>query len=139
MAAEPTSLPEWAQELSVPRGQEAERTMRPRTPAIRFANAMAEFQEEANAAFAEAQEFIACDHDNGLLLGDLIREHRNILGLSLEQLGQKAGCTKSHIWEIEDGRARNPTVKMVAGLAAALGLSTMLVFRAALRTADRQP
>jgi DNA-binding XRE family transcriptional regulator len=109
--------------------------MKPRTPALRFEFAMETFQEEARKAFAEASNFEASKYDSGLELGELIRQHRKTLNMSLAQLAEKAGCTKSHVWEIEDGRSRNPTVKTMAGLSNALGLPLPLIFYAALRTA----
>ncbi len=108
--------------------------MKLRTPALRFSRALESFQEEARKAFAEAADFAASEYDSGLSLGALVRQHREALDLTLDKLGELAGCTKSHVWEIEDGRARNPTVKTVAGLAGALGLPLPLVFYAALKS-----
>lgn len=44
-------------------------------------------------------------------------------GLSLDEAGQRAGITKSHMWEFEQGRAVNPTLRMLLGLARAYGVS----------------
>jgi DNA-binding XRE family transcriptional regulator len=109
-------------------------SMKPRTPALRLELALMAFQEEARKAFAEASNFEASKYDSGLELGELIRQHRKALNMTLAQLAEKAGCTKSHTWEIENGRNHNPTVKTVAGLSNALGLPLPLVFYAALRT-----
>src|SRR5262245_50686129 len=49
-----------------------------------------------------------------------MREKR---GLSLEEAGERAGFTKSHMWEFEQGRASNPTIRMLLGLARAYGVS----------------
>jgi transcriptional regulator with XRE-family HTH domain len=49
-----------------------------------------------------------------------LREKR---GLSLQETGDRAGYTKSHIWEFEQGRAANPTIRMLLGLARAFGVS----------------
>ncbi len=43
--------------------------------------------------------------------------------MTLEEVAQAAGFTKSHVWEVEKGRSRNPTVRLVWGLANALGVS----------------
>lgn len=43
--------------------------------------------------------------------------------LSLEEAGKRAGFTKSHMWEFEQGRAANPTIRMLLGLARAYGVS----------------
>lgn len=49
-----------------------------------------------------------------------LREQR---GLSLQEAGDRAGFTKSHMWEFEQGRSRNPTIRMLLGLARAYGVS----------------
>lgn len=49
-----------------------------------------------------------------------LREER---GLSLQEAGDRAGFTKSHMWEFEQGRAVNPTIRMLLGLARAYGVS----------------
>jgi transcriptional regulator with XRE-family HTH domain len=43
-------------------------------------------------------------------------------GWSLDQVAKKVGCTKSHVWEIEQGRSRNPTIALVQGFASAFGV-----------------
>jgi len=50
-------------------------------------------------------------------------ERRQLLGLSLQDVADRAGMTKSHIWEIEAGNARNPTLGAMIGIAKALGVS----------------
>lgn len=59
-----------------------------------------------------------------------IRCRRRELGLSLDQVAARAGCTKSHVWELEKGRSRNPTIAMVLALSDALqcSLSSLLGF-----------
>lgn len=42
-------------------------------------------------------------------------------GMSLQDLADRAGITKSHLWDLEQGRSLNPTVKTIHGLAEALG------------------
>ena len=49
-----------------------------------------------------------------------LREKR---GLSLQEAGDRAGYTKSHMWDFEQGRAVNPTIRMLLGLARAYGVS----------------
>ena len=49
-----------------------------------------------------------------------LRERR---GLSLDEAGERAGFTKSHMWEFEQGRSSNPTIRMLLGLARAYGVS----------------
>lgn len=48
---------------------------------------------------------------------------RKSRGLSLDEAGERAGFTKSHMWEFEQGRAANPTIRMLLGLARAYGVS----------------
>lgn len=43
--------------------------------------------------------------------------------MSLQEVATAAGFTKSHVWELENGRSRNPTVRMVWSLARALAVS----------------
>lgn len=43
--------------------------------------------------------------------------------LSLQEVADRAGLSKSHIWELEQGRARNPTVDTAVRLARAFGVS----------------
>jgi transcriptional regulator with XRE-family HTH domain len=52
-----------------------------------------------------------------------IKKRRASLDLSLDDVAARAGCTKSHVWELENGRAVNPTIKMLLALAAALNTS----------------
>ena len=42
--------------------------------------------------------------------------------LSLDQVAARAGMSKSHVWKIEQGRIRNPTVATVRALARAFGV-----------------
>jgi transcriptional regulator with XRE-family HTH domain len=60
------------------------------------------------------------DRFDGVALGARVRLLRELRDLSLQQLADDAGCTKSHVWEIEQGKAVNPTCNMVWGLARAL-------------------
>lgn len=43
--------------------------------------------------------------------------------MSLQEVAQASGFTKSHVWELENGRSRNPTVRAVWSLARALAVS----------------
>lgn len=70
-------------------------------------------------------------------LGDFIRARREALGMTLEAVAKLAGCTKSHVWELEQGRARNPTVLMMYGLAQALQTPFPFMAKAALAAAQK--
>jgi len=52
-----------------------------------------------------------------------INELRAARGYSLDELGQRAGLAKAHVWELEHGRSANPTIATCAALARALGVS----------------
>lgn len=52
-----------------------------------------------------------------------MRDLRQDRGLSLQLLADRAGIAKSHAWEIEQGRSRNPTIATAVGIARALGVS----------------
>ena len=43
--------------------------------------------------------------------------------MTLDQVAAASGMTKSHVWELENGRSRNPTVRAVWGIASALGVT----------------
>lgn len=48
---------------------------------------------------------------------------RSNLGLSLQEVSDRAGLTKSWLWEIEHGRQKNPTINSAVALSRALGVS----------------
>jgi len=52
-----------------------------------------------------------------------MRLYRKQAKLSLQDVADAAGMTKSHIWEMEQGSSVNPTVRAVWSIAAALGTS----------------
>ena len=67
-------------------------------------------------------------------LGRVIRQRRDSLRMSLDDVARAAGCTKSHVWEMEQNRSRNPTVAMVYGLSQALSVPFATMASAALAT-----
>ena len=64
-------------------------------------------------------------------LASFVKERREGLGLSLNNLARRSGCTKSHIHGIENDRATNPSTLMICGLAAGLQISAVELFRIA--------
>lgn len=60
---------------------------------------------------------------DGPALGTRIKLLRELRSMSLQQVADAAGLTKSHVWEMERGKSVNPTVNAVWGLAAALSVS----------------
>jgi len=54
--------------------------------------------------------------------GRLLRGERERLGLTLEAVAERAGCTKGYLSQIETGRKGPPSGDVLRGLEAALGL-----------------
>ncbi len=50
-------------------------------------------------------------------------ELRGLRQLSLQQVADRSGLSKSHIWEIENGNSVNPTISSVVAISNALGVS----------------
>lgn len=65
------------------------------------------------------------------VLGDMVREAREDNGLSLSEAAKKIGVSKAYLWEIEDGRHKNPTISVAAGMRRVLGLSAKKIIDAA--------
>lgn len=59
----------------------------------------------------------------GTRLGDKIRELRKAKGLTLEQLGDATGSSKSYIWELENRSPPRPSIDKIAKIAAVLGVT----------------
>lgn len=68
---------------------------------------------------SEAQ---SCGPDLGLF-ADRLRETRELRRMTLQDVADASGFAKSHVWEIESGKSRNPTVRAVWSLARALCVS----------------
>jgi len=49
-------------------------------------------------------------------MGAYIKSRRGDLGLSLDALAERTDISKTHVWEIEKGRAKNPTLWVVLAL-----------------------
>ena len=56
-------------------------------------------------------------------ISTFVKSRRRELGLSLDEVASAANTSKSHVWEIEQGRAKNPTVNMALALCNALQCS----------------
>jgi transcriptional regulator with XRE-family HTH domain len=57
-----------------------------------------------------------------MALGDKIKELRTRKNLSLQELADRVQASKAHIWELETGRARNPTLELITKLAGCFGV-----------------
>lgn len=73
---------------------------------------------------------------NVLTLGEELQMARANAKMTLQEVSNVSGFTKSHVWEVEKGRARNPTIGMVSGLSKALGVPFLRLAQAALNTAE---
>ena len=62
----------------------------------------------------------------------IIHERRVALRLSLSEAAKVTGLSKPHIWQMEQGRAQNPSVSTIGLLADGYRLSTASLFKAAL-------
>lgn len=89
-------------------------------PGARIAKALLEFRAEAMQALADAAMQIS--ETSRLSMKTIISKEREKQSLSLQEVADRAGITKSHMWEIEQGRSVNPTVRTVYGLSKALGV-----------------
>ena len=67
----------------------------------------------------------------------MIVAERAHLGMSLQEVADRAGITKSHMWELEQGRSVNPTIATVNGLAKALGIPFVELAAGALNDTQR--
>lgn len=85
---------------------------------------------------AAMREEIGALPSNILTLGEELKAARDASRMSLQEVADASGFTKSHVWEVEQGRARNPTIGLVSGLAKALGVPFHRLAQAALNTAE---
>jgi transcriptional regulator with XRE-family HTH domain len=56
-------------------------------------------------------------------LGAKLKTLRLKKGFSLQDLADAVGASKAHIWDLETGRAKNPTVELLMKLSTTLGTS----------------
>jgi transcriptional regulator with XRE-family HTH domain len=54
--------------------------------------------------------------------GLLIKRTREEGGLSLFAAARIVGCSKTQLWDLEQGRSANPTIQTLARLSAAFGI-----------------
>lgn len=57
------------------------------------------------------------------VLGEKIRAVRKSHKLTLEQLAERAGSSKSYIWELENGPAVRPSAEKISRIAEVLGVT----------------
>jgi len=66
--------------------------------------------------------------------GKYIRRTREHQSMSLQDVADVAGITKSHVWDIEKGKTTNPTVKTIMSFAAAFDVEPIDIFHAAMES-----
>lgn len=103
-------------------------------PGSRVAQAMLALRKEVMQAVADAA--MSVDESARYSMRGLIAKERAALKLSLQEVADAAGITKSHMWELEKGRAVNPTVWTVYGLAKALGVPFTVMAAGALNDTE---
>lgn len=64
---------------------------------------------------------------DGAALATRMKLLRELRDMTLQQVADAAGLTKSHIWDMEQGKAVNPTVNAVWGIASALCVSPAML------------
>lgn len=52
-----------------------------------------------------------------------LKRGRKDAKVSLSEAAHRIGCTKAHLWELEDGRADNPGLKLLRSIAKVYGVS----------------
>jgi transcriptional regulator with XRE-family HTH domain len=83
---------------------------------------------------AAIREEVGALPSNVLTLGEEVKLARTRSRMSLQDVADASGFTKSHVWEIEQGRALNPTVALIAGLSRGLGVPFLRLAQAALNS-----
>ena len=58
-----------------------------------------------------------------MALAAKLKELRLKKAKSLQDLADEIGASKAHVWDLETGRSKNPTIELLAKLATALGTS----------------
>lgn len=61
------------------------------------------------------------DQAHGCAFADRLQHARRAAGMTYGGIAQKAGISKTHVWELAKGRVCNPTIAMTESLADALG------------------
>ncbi|AEI71141.1 hypothetical protein [EBPR siphovirus 5] len=62
-------------------------------------------------------------NDIAKTIGNRLAELRAERGLTLQDVADRTGLSKTHVWELEAGRTRNPSIDTAVRLARALGVS----------------
>lgn len=104
-------------------------------PGARIDAAIEVFRAEALQAVADAA--LQIGKTAKLSMCQMLASERERLNISLQEVADRAGLTKSHVWDLEQGRAVNPTIATVNGLAKALGIPFVELAAGALNDTQR--
>lgn len=66
--------------------------------------------------------------------GERIKELRTKKGLTLDQLAQETGSSKSYIWELENKNPPRPSAEKLSAIASVLGVTVDYLFGADAQT-----
>jgi transcriptional regulator with XRE-family HTH domain len=76
------------------------------------------------------------DRERTMTLATRIAELRRQKNESLQDVATAAGVTKTHIWELERGRTKNPSLQVIEGLANHFGVSIAYLVGEDIEAAD---
>ncbi|MBR8248636.1 helix-turn-helix domain-containing protein [Burkholderia cenocepacia] len=67
-------------------------------------------------------------------LGELLKSRREALGMTLDDVADATGSSKSYVWELEAGRSYKMGLPLAARFAVALGLQVSMMAASALES-----
>ena len=76
-----------------------------------------------NGEFAVSRPRHASGSKIAQKMAQRIASLRKAQGLTLEEVAERSGMSKSHVWETENGKATNPTIDTAVRLSRTLGCS----------------
>ena len=102
---------------------------------------MMSVDESVGPRFSDRQEGEGMNVDDEFVaqIANRCVELREIHRLSLQEAGDRAGFTKSHMWEFEQGRSANPSIRMLLGLARAYSVSLDYIIGASTKVPPLDP
>lgn len=59
--------------------------------------------------------------------GSIIKKARESKTWSLGTAAAQLGCTKSHLWELEAGKSKNPTARLLIAMKNTYGMSAAIL------------
>lgn len=71
-------------------------------------------------------------------LGEKLRELRKERGMTLEKLADKAGLSKSYLWELENRESQRPSAEKLTALADVLGVAAAYFFEEDVRAPEER-